>query len=533
MTESTTPHAVAAMSELAARPRANSLSQIQADAWSRRDARISEINAQWTARLEGATKPPPTKAVEWPAEWPSRRAPPAAVEPVTNAGGSLPPSTSVETILNGRAAGLSDYCATVVKKAGADFAGPMYVVDLGAAERLLEAWRIAFPRIEPRYAVKCFPDSQLIKALSDQGCGFDCASEKEARLALDAGCPPSRIVFANPCKLPADVAFLHASGISLTTFDSIDELDKLRATDCRVLLRIRADDSASRLPFGAKYGCLEGEIAGLIEACADRNIRLCGVAFHVGSGARSPKAFADAVCAAKRVFDLYTTLRPHATPLDVLDVGGGFCGGFSDDGNAAVSASGDCTVVDALNQALTKYFPLAQYPSLQIIAEPGRYFAEASAALCCRVVGSRSRELVSNNNRREERQCWISDGVYGAFNAIVYDGWLPHAVVVGGGGVDGSDALTTVFGPTCDSLDVVFSRVADAPSIRRGDWLLFPCCGAYTSAGACDFNGLPATAYAGVRTRYVRSASLASTEADAALPVIYSDRPPMEVRRYF
>ena len=151
------------------RPRANSLSQIQADAWSRRDARISEINAQWSARLESNTQPPPAKAVEWPAEWPSRRAPPAAVEPVTNAGGSLPPSTSVETIPNGRAAGLSDYCATVVQKAGADFAGPMYVVDLGAAERLLEAWRIAFPRIEPRYAVKCFPDSQLIKALSDQG----------------------------------------------------------------------------------------------------------------------------------------------------------------------------------------------------------------------------------------------------------------------------------------------------------------------------------------------------------------------------
>ena len=213
--------------------------------------------------------------------------------------------------------------------------------------------------------------------------------------------------------------------------------------------------------------------------------------------------------------------------------GGGFCGGFDDQGNAAVSASGDCTVVDALNEALSTYFPLEQYPSLQIIAEPGRYFAEASAALCCRVVGSRSRGLVSNDNRREERQCWISDGVYGAFNAIVYDGWLPHAVVVGGGGVDGSDALTTVFGPTCDSLDVVFSRVADAPSIRRGDWLLFPCCGAYTSAGACDFNGLPATAYAGVRTRYVRSASMVSTEADAALPVIYSDRPPCEVRRYF
>ena len=61
-------------------------------------------------------------------------------------------------------------------------------------------------------------------------------------------------------------------------------------------------------------------------------------------------------------------------------MGGGFCGGFSDDGNAAVSASGDTSVVSALNEALATHFPLEQYPTLEIIAEPGRYFAEASAA---------------------------------------------------------------------------------------------------------------------------------------------------------
>lgn len=523
----------AAMSELATRPRANSLSQVQQDAWSRRDARISEINAQWNERLAGAAIMPQPRAVEWPAEWPSRRTPPRAVEPVTNAGCALPVATGVEPIPNGRAAGLSDYCADVVRRAGADFAGPFYVVDLGAAEGLLKAWRDAFPRVQPRYAVKCFPDAGLVRKLASLGCGFDCASEAEARLALEAGCAPSNIVFANPCKLPADVAFLHKSDIGLTTFDCLDELDKLCEVDCRVLLRIRADDAACRLPFGAKYGCLEGEIEGLIEACEERQIRLAGVAFHVGSGARSPGAFADAVEIAKRIFNRYAEMRPRAPPLDVLDVGGGFCGGFDDAGCAHVSASGDTSVVQALNAALARYFPGDEYAYLQIIAEPGRYFAEAAAALCCRVVGARRRDLVQNETRIEERQCWISDGVYGAFNAIVYDGWLPHAIVVGGSSADTSGAVTTVFGPTCDSLDVVFSRVADAPLIRRGDWLLFPCCGAYTSAGACDFNGLPATAHAGVRTRYIHSKSLAATAADAALAVIYSDRPPMEVRRYF
>ena len=137
------------------------------------------------------------------------------------------------------------------------------------------------------------------------------------------------------------------------------------------------------------------------------------------------------------------------------------------------------------------------------------------------------RRFAANAPPEPEAQYWITDGVYGAFNAIIYDGWLPHAVVVGdprrangaggAGGAGAGAALTTVFGPTCDSLDVVFSRVRNAPPMRRDDWLLFPCCGAYTSAGAADFNGIPATAAAGVQTRYVRSGSMRCTADDDAL----------------
>ncbi|KIY94784.1 ornithine decarboxylase 1 [Monoraphidium neglectum] len=31
------------------------------------------------------------------------------------------------------------------------------------------------------------------------------------------------------------------------------------------------------------------------------------------------------------------------------------------------------------------------------------------------------------------------------------------------------------------------------PELRTGDWLLFPDSGAYTVAGACDFNGIAMT----------------------------------------
>ena len=48
----------------------------------------------------------------------------------------------------------------------------------------------------------------------------------------------------------------------------------------------------------------------------------------------------------------------------------------------------------------------------------------------------------------------------------------------------------TFFGPTCDSMDVV---ATDFPveELFVGDWLAFAQSGAYTSAAATTFNGMP------------------------------------------
>ena len=47
---------------------------------------------------------------------------------------------------------------------------------------------------------------------------------------------------------------------------------------------------------------------------------------------------------------------------------------------------------------------------------------------------------------------------------------------------------STVFGPTCVSIDVI-SRSVLLPKLQVGDWLYFENMGAYTSAAASTFNG--------------------------------------------
>lgn len=47
---------------------------------------------------------------------------------------------------------------------------------------------------------------------------------------------------------------------------------------------------------------------------------------------------------------------------------------------------------------------------------------------------------------------------------------------------------STVFGPTCDSLDMIVKDYP-MPLIEVGDWLYFPNMGAYTTAAMTRFNG--------------------------------------------
>ena len=496
----------------------------------------------------------------------------------------------------------------------------MFPTDLGATAKLYAHIAKAMPRVTPHYAVKCFPEPGVMATLAACGAGFDCASAGELAQVLALGVNPARVIFANPCKRPSDLAAIKKHGVPHTTFDGAGELDKIaaRAPGCGCVLRIRADDTTARMPFGVKYGALPGEVPGLLARALELGLAVAGVSFHVGSGAGDPNAFRAAIAAARGVRDQLVALDPpHRARPFLLDLGGGFSGGFEPDGRPFVRVgahNAPDAVAHAVNAALDEFFPEADFAAggLRVISEPGRYFAEASAHIVARVFGKRERlgaaaaqgsaapanaasaviDLASSDEEQEERKggdssseggdssdeegaravapeqpapvaaseapaaptaaaaagsevhYYLSDGIYGGMNALMYDGWLPRAVPFRAkGGVAGpvcaapalGGAPATVFGPTCDSLDMVFSRLPDCPALEVGDFLLFPASGAYTAAGAVDFNGIPSSPFTGTGTRtfYVRSADMAMTADDKVLPTIFSETPPLSVRKNY
>lgn len=89
---------------------------------------------------------------------------------------------------------------------------------------------------------------------------------------------------------------------------------------------------------------------------------------------------------------------------------------------------------------------------------------------------------------------YINDGVYGAFNCILFDHQVIHPYVLSLNGsfhVPPSEPqmLSSVWGPTCDSIDCVSPKTTLPSGLRVGDWLGFDNMGAYTICAASQFNG--------------------------------------------
>jgi len=366
-----------------------------------------------------------------------------------------------------------------------------YVVDLANVHRMFKAWRAAMPRVMPYYAVKCHPEPGLLRLLVALGAGFDCASKGELATMLGLGVPPSRIIFAHPCKRPCDIRYARDHGVEYTTFDTESELHKIASLHpgFRCVLRIRADDPEARVPLGLKYGCELAEAHRLLGVARDLGLSVVGVSFHVGSACKNLATFTTAIEKAREIFD---AAEAHGFDMELLDIGGGFSGRFDAHGHVMF---GD--IAATINAALAAHFPPES--GVRVISEPGRYLAETSCTLLTPVVGQREVAAAGGAPGARTREYWLTDGLYGSFNCILYDGQNPGYRVLRSpllpevpAALDAAAHNSTLWGPTCDSADCVYKDVP-LPALRNGDWLAWPNAGAYTVAGACDFNGIEFT----------------------------------------
>ncbi|KAI9493968.1 pyridoxal-dependent decarboxylase [Zychaea mexicana] len=363
-----------------------------------------------------------------------------------------------------------------------------YVIDLGQLHRQYLKWKRCLPRITPYYAVKCNPDPKIIQCLSSMGLGFDCASGFEMENALKNGADPSKIIYAHTCKQASYLRYAAKNGVRKMTFDNVDELYKIKSLypDAQLLLRILTDDTKAKWGIGIKYGAPMSAVDSLLETAQKLDLNVVGVSFHVGSGCSDTNAYQDTLKNSRHVFD---RAKDFGFTFTLLDIGGGFFG---------INYPGKPTfeqIASVIGKAIDSMFP----PEIEIMAEPGRYFATSTLTVCCQIVARRKEKVPHepdfvNSGIGEKYTYYVNDLLHASFaTRLFYSDVLELKVLMKNGvcmyGQEHNEEVypCSVYGHTCEPGDRLTENTK-LPLMEIGDWIYAENMGAYAMA-TCHFTG--------------------------------------------
>jgi ornithine decarboxylase len=352
----------------------------------------------------------------------------------------------------------------LVKKKGT----PLFLISKSRLLEQIEKFNALLPRVKPYYAMKANSHPFVLKTLNEAGIGFDVASIHEMDTVLKLGARPDNVIFANTIKHPKALKFAATRKVKLMTFDSEYELYKIakHAPGSMVLIRIKVPNIGSVVELSLKFGAEPVDAMPLLIKAHQLGLKPAGVSFHVGSQSTNVENYLASLEMASIIF---SDAKLKQLPLEILDIGGGFPISYFDHEKDPF-----LPMASHIKKELKRLFD----PEVKVIAEPGRCLAGPSCILVMTVVGK--------SIRGNKHWYYLDDGVYGSLSGIIFDHGKYHYKVMR----KGIKQITTLAGPSCDSLDII-SVSEDLPELEIGDIIYVENIGAYSWVTATNFNGIP------------------------------------------
>jgi ornithine decarboxylase len=366
---------------------------------------------------------------------------------------------------------------TALRKLAEQHGTPLFVIDHEELRRNYRQFRRHLPRVQVYYAVKANPDPAIVRTLFAEGASFDVASMPEFMIVHEniRDRPPrerqnwiwDKIIYANPTKPQGTLEELNQYK-PLVTFDNLEEIRKIRrhAPDAGLALRLKVPNTGAMVELSSKFGAAPGEAVDLILAADRAGLTVEGISFHVGSQTTN---FENYVQALQLTANVFREARDRGyAKMNLVDIGGGFPAPY----DATVKPFPELASV--IRRELDRLFPA----EVQILAEPGRFLVASAGYAVSQIIGKAV---------RDGKTCYyINDGVYHTYSGVIFD----HCKYPIRSFRRGPTRLCSVFGPTCDALDVV-SLAENLPELERDDFLYSENIGAYSHASSTHFNGFP------------------------------------------
>jgi ornithine decarboxylase len=362
------------------------------------------------------------------------------------------------------------------------------VIDLAEIVHSVQSWRINAPRVEPVFPVAVNPNATVLSMLQSQDVSFTVASTKEVASEVTAKDVVSPVHIMDSSHVRGDkyVKSVVAAGINNFLVDSVEDI-----------LRISKFTKSPSIMVNLGNLLSDKLLTDILQAAAVLHFEVTGVAIGITRELKSDhadyysslKSIVDALFSAKRAIAIgadygFTLKKLH------------FAGRIVDD-----LVLNHCDYSEALfgfNSSINHVFPLEEFPNLCISADAMDSLVGKSHTIAAIISGVK--------HGSEESMYYIDDGIYGSFHCNMIGPNMtaklsPKSLQVSNGEGSSRSELTrsTVWGPTCDSLDVVGK---DIPLCKMsvGDWLYFKNCGSFSISNGTEFNGVLAP-----RVRFVYS----------------------------
>lgn len=351
---------------------------------------------------------------------------------------------------------------------GEKLATPRYVYHLPTVRERARALRALQSVDRVYYAIKANAHPTILRALAQEGLGFECVSpgELDAVDAIAQAHASPRLFTPN---FAPRVDYEHAlqQGVPL----ALDALHPLQYwpdlfAGREIILRVDLGrglghhDKVRTGGAGSKFGLPLEHLEVFLELARKHDVRVAGLHAHLGSGILDASHW-PTVCGQ------LASIAERIGSVRMLNLGGGL-GVPSHPGEAEL----DLSAIDAALAEVKR-----AYPQYELWLEPGRWLVADAGVLLARVTQTKRKGTID--------YLGCDAGMHVLIRPALYDAW--HEIVNLSRLDATADIVYQVVGPICESGDVLGAD-RHLPRSEEGDVLLIAQTGAYGESMSSHYN---------------------------------------------
>lgn len=354
-----------------------------------------------------------------------------------------------------------------------EFGTPLYVYHAEKIKEQYEKLTSGFEGVDAKFffACKALTNINILKYIYSLGCGIDCSSINEVKLALHAGVPPEKILYTSNGISFAEIeeAVQARVHVNIDSLSNLEKFGKKYGNSYPVGIRIRPNILAGgnlKISTGhekSKFGIPIDQLDLLVNLVKEHNISIDTLHIHTGSDIKDADVFVHGI-------KVLNDLVPHFPDLRVIDLGGGF--------KVPYEPEDEETDIRHIATRLKKYLDTHLFSNgktYQLWFEPGKYLVSECGYLITTV------NVIKDNG--SQLFAGINSGLNHLIRPMMYDAYH-HIVNLSN--PQAEEKVYTVTGYICETDTFANDRLLH--EVREGDRLVIYNAGAYGFEMSSNYN---------------------------------------------